>query len=104
MSDDVYAADSEALRGSSRRIAALTARVDRLAREVEGLAVGHPNAAGDGEYRKVFDKKYAPAAAGSQTFMRELTQAVEDFSDGTADVAVVVDETEDSAAVSAGRR
>ncbi|MFD5226091.1 hypothetical protein ACFWHT_10780 [Microbacterium sp. NPDC058342] len=104
MSEDIFAADPNALRSSSRRIAALKGRVQELARGVNDIMVGYPNAAGDGSYREAFDKKYVPSATESHRYTQELAEAVQDFGKDMSDVAVVVDDADGDATANASRR
>lgn len=103
MADKNFAADPDALRDSSRKLAAIRDRVDQLANDVNNIAVAYPNAAGDGTYREQFDNKYVPMETASLAFMDVLAAAVESVSGGTAAAADVFDNADDDATSHARR-
>lgn len=104
MSDKNFAADPDALRRSGQRFAALEARVDQIANDVNTIATAYPDAGGDGEFRKNFDKSYVPSVVEAQTFMSDLSSSVEDFGDKTVTAADVFDDADSDATTHSRRR
>lgn len=101
MSTENFAADPEALARSGKRFAALNARVDRIKRDVDEIATGHPNAAGDGDYRKSFDQNYIPLVVEAQKYMDVLSDAIEGFGDDTVAAAAAFDNADSNASSNA---
>jgi len=103
MSGERFAADPDALRGSGRGLAELRTRVEQLASDVNNIAVGYPDAAGDGDYRAQFNMKYVPLEQNALTFMEKLSDAVENVGSG-ATAAADIFEGADSDATDHARR
>ncbi len=103
MSNENFAADPEGLGRSGKRFSALKARVEQLERDVNNIAVGYPDAAGDGEYRKSFDKSYVPMVVKAQEYMTKLSGSVDEFGDDTVSAAEVFSDTDTDATSNARR-